>query len=223
MLTYLPSACSGGIDIHHHSTKIALVGLLCISLFAGNAVLAESDGISGVSVDNGCVCHGGGSSNAAISSQLSGLPTGEYTPGETYELTLAIIGGPDAAGTNAGGFNLRVTGGTITPSDANTQVEDGELTHTPAGNDVRSWTFSWTAPQVGSVTFSGHVNAVDGDGNSNADDAWNSFSSTAEGPPVQGDPVGSQSAGEPADMTAYVVLGFVAMLVIVVLQRRSDF
>lgn len=225
LLTYLPSDNLGGIAIHRNHTKIALVGLLIISLFAGGSVIAESDGISGMSVDSGCACHGGGSEDASVSAELTGLPEGEYTPGETYHLTLTINGGPDASGTNSGGFNLRATGGTLTSTDDTTQIENGELTHSTSGNDVRTWSFDWTAPTVGTITLSGHVNAVDGDGAASADDAWNSFSVEAQGPPVKGDPVGFQShTAEPLDMTGYFALGgFVAMLVIVGLQRKSDF
>jgi len=224
LLAYLHSDSSGGITIHRNRTKIALVGLLCISLFAGSAAIAESDGISGPAVDGGCACHGGGAASDSVSTQLTGLPDGEYTPSETYHLTLTITGGPDMAGANAGGFNFRANGGTLVPTDDSTQIENGELTHTESGNDVREWAFDWTAPQVGSVTFSGFVNSVDGDGGSGSDDLWNSFSITTQGPPAKGEPAGFQSAdGESGDILPYVALGFVAMLVIVVLQRRSDF
>ncbi|MDP6098563.1 MAG: hypothetical protein QF831_00240 [Candidatus Thalassarchaeaceae archaeon] len=223
MRTTLPSDKVGGIIIQQNGKKIVIVIMLSISLIVGPAVFAESDGISGGGVDNGCVCHGGGTSDSGISVSLAGLPDGEYAPGDSYSLTLTIIGGPDATGANNGGFNLRATGGVLSPSDNSTQIENGELTHTTTGNDQRTWTFDWVAPQFGSVAFTGHANSVDGDGTPSATDLWNSVSETAAGPPAKGDPVGFTSDdGEPLNLIPYFSVGFVTVLVIVVLQRKSD-
>lgn len=186
------------------------------------AVDAESDGIAGTSVASGCACHGGGATSGDVTVTLTGLPT-EYSAEQTYTLTLTITGGPAESGSNSGGFNLQASAGQLLPSDDTTQNEAGELTHTSDGNDVRTWEFTWVAPKFGSVTFSGHGNAVDGDGNPNAADLWNSFSTTVPGPPAPSDPVGFYSADdEPADNTFYITLGLVAMFVIVILLRRSD-
>ncbi|MBT4058815.1 MAG: hypothetical protein HOE69_00705 [Euryarchaeota archaeon] len=197
--------------------------MLCLSLYAGSAAIAESNGISGGGVDSGCACHGGGTADSGVTVTLTGLPDGEYVPGDAYTLTLTIVGGPDAAGTNSGGFNLRASDGILSPTDDNTQIENGELTHTTTGNDQRSWTFNWVAPQFGSVTFTGYGNSVDGDGSNGATDLWNGVSTTVEGPPVTGDPVGfSVDKGEPLNLIPYISLGFIVMLVAVVLQRKAD-
>ncbi|HJM19995.1 MAG TPA: choice-of-anchor V domain-containing protein [Candidatus Thalassarchaeaceae archaeon] len=200
-----------------------IIIVLCLLLIVGPAAIGESNGISGVGVDNGCVCHGGGTQDAEVSVSLTGLPDGEFSPGSTYPLTLTITGGPNSTGTNNGGFNLRATGGILSPSDGLTQIENGELTHTTIGNDQRSWTFDWVAPQFGSVTFTGYGNSVNGDGAPDTTDLWNVVSETATGPPPKGDPVGFTSdTGEPMNTMPYVGVGLVATLVIIVLQRKSD-
>jgi|TARA_B100000315_G_scaffold245550_1_gene271571 hypothetical protein len=197
--------------------------ILTISLFAGSAVIAESDGISGQIVDNGCVCHGGGGTNQDISVSLTGLPEGDFEPGEIYNLSLTISGGPDSDGQNQGGFNLKASAGELTSIDGSTQIEDGQLTHTSSGNDQRNWTFQWVAPQSGAVTFSFHGNSVDGDGSPNSEDLWNSNSLTISGPDGEQSNVGFRTdTGEPHNSLPYILSAFIVLILIVVISRRSD-
>ncbi len=212
-----------GINIHRQKIKIAIVTIVCFSLLAGSRVVAESDGISGSTVNNGCICHGGGVADDSITITLSGLPEGNYSPGESYNLTLSILGGGELSGQNQGGFNLKSSSGELTPVDSFTQVENGELTHTTAGNDVREWNFTWTSPDAGSVTFTTYGNAVDGDASPSTQDLWNGFTITVDGPPSQNNKIGFRTdSGEENNSLPYVLFGFVVMLAIVVLQRLED-
>lgn len=147
---------------------LALLGAVMIA----PSLMAEQDGIGGMVVDNGCVCHG--ASDSGVSVTLDGLPD-KFSAGQTYDLTVTISGGPTAGGTNAGGFNLDASSGTLASTDANTQaLTDGDLTHTEAGNDFRTWAVQWTAPDSDKdgVTFTLLGNSVNGN-NESAGDSWN--------------------------------------------------
>ena len=147
---------------------LALLGAVMIA----PSLMAEQDGIGGMVVDNGCVCHG--ASDSGVSVTLDGLPD-KFSAGQTYDLTVTISGGPTAGGTNAGGFNLDASSGTLASTDANTQaLTDGDLTHTETGNDFRTWAVQWTAPDSDKdgVTFTLLGNSVNGN-NESAGDSWN--------------------------------------------------
>jgi hypothetical protein len=152
---------------------IALI--LCIGLIE---VAARPNGITNVST-SGCTCHNP-TPAAEVTVTLTGYPT-EYDPDTKYTLTITITGGPAPTGVNQGGFNLKVSAGTLAvPTGANDiQIIGGEATHTSAGNDQRSWDIEWTAPGegTGDVTFTFAGNSVNGDG-TNSGDKWNKGSST---------------------------------------------
>ena len=137
---------------------------------------ARSGGISSSDSSNGCNCHSG-SADAGVTPTLEGLPD-RYTADESYRLYLNFTGGPAAGGSNHGGFNLKVNGGTLAPVSGDSTVQskgDGSLTHTSAGNDQRTWEADWTAPGTtdSNVTFTLQVNSVNGDGSANSADEWN--------------------------------------------------
>lgn len=125
---------------------------------------------------NGCTCHGNEPSSDA-SVELTGLPEA-YEPGTDYELTVSVSG-PAAVpvGQNQGGFQVIVSAGSLQPaSNAARNLNETTLTHGSAGNDQRSWDFTWSSP-TGSeatmeVTFWYAGNAVNGD-TTNQNDAWN--------------------------------------------------
>jgi len=133
--------------------------------------------------DGGCTCHG--DSNSATSIVVEGLPD-NFTAGQSYDFTLTVVNdgmdlwkdGDAAAGWNgrSGGFRVIVSEGTLTGDSSLTQEMKGGLTHTSAGNSVRSWNLTWTAPgddsKIVEFTFLG--NAVNGGDSSNGD-AWNSI------------------------------------------------
>jgi hypothetical protein len=106
-----------------------------------------------------------------VSVNIAGLPS-EYTPGQSYVLTITVSGGPS---TTSGGFNLEVSQGILTLGDTNVQINGGtgnQATHTHPNQ--RSWTVTWEAPLIGSgdVTFWVAGNAVNGNGQ-NTGDGWN--------------------------------------------------
>ena len=157
-----------------------LILALLIAVMMAPGFMAENDGIGGVAVDNGCVCHGAADSDVTVT--VSGLPD-KFEAGTTYDLTVTISGGPEATGANAGGFNLDASDGTLVSADENTKVlDDGDITHTVTGNDLRTWSIQWTAPaeDKNDVTITVMGNSVDGEDDSNGD-SWNSAEYTVQG------------------------------------------
>ena len=162
--------------------KGSVISLLILLLLAP-ATIALQTGISGSSVDSGCMCHGGAVADESVQMELNGLPE-IWEPGVNYDLTLEITSEVQTDGSAIDGFNLRATAGELVSVDQSTQLIDGELTHTEDGNSQASWNFVWAAPSKPSpsVGFSGFVNTVDGDGTANSDDRWNAFKTQALGP-----------------------------------------
>ena len=172
-------------------SSVALTLLLLAALAASPAAStltapasARPTGITGVT--SGCFCH---SSAAAddVQVHIEGLPD-DFRAGSTHELTVRIEGGPEVTqnSSNQGGFNLRADAGelSVMAEDGTVQImEDGEATHTAAGNDQREWTVLWTAPNVEyiRVTFTLFGNSVNGDGSPGPEDHWNSTTATADG------------------------------------------
>lgn len=158
-----------------------LILTLLVAVMMAPSLMAEDDGIGGVAVNNGCVCHGG-SADDGVSVTLTGLPD-KFEAGTTYNLTITISGGPSEGGNNSGGFNLDASIGTLASTDANTKaLTDGDLTHTEAGNDFRTWAVQWTAPDndKDDVTFTLAGNSVDGN-NEKEGDSWNQADYTVQG------------------------------------------
>jgi hypothetical protein len=109
---------------------------------------------------------------------LTGVPTGGFTSGATYTLTLTVLNSTKVAA----GFDLHAAAGTLSGAPANTMIMSGnEMHHTQAktmASGSTSWTFDWTAPAIGSsvvITVSG--NAVNND-NMVSGDAWTTSSFT---------------------------------------------
>ena len=200
------------LPMRTRGSHIAALSLLTLVLLLGALapVASYPGGISGQS-EKGCTCHSA-TPTASVSAQLSGVPT-TYTPGATYDLTVTVGGGPTPGGSNAGGFDLSVTSGTLAvPANAtDVQIKSGEATHTSVGNDNRTWKVRWVAPTSGSVTFHLAVNAVDGDGSPSSADQWNSASVTTK-------PVGDDGETEEKPAPGFeVVMAFTAVAVGVLL------
>jgi hypothetical protein len=94
-----------------------LLGLgFCVLVVVGFLIM----GVQGKSGDipgtkpTGCDCHID-TTDPSVIITVTGLPV-EYVPSTTYPLTITVSGG--APGTE-GGFNLDVTGGTLSSSDPN--------------------------------------------------------------------------------------------------------
>ena len=156
------------------STLLMLGGVATYITMSSN-----SQGIMGKSTVGcgGGGCHGAMSTNTLIS--FSGtVPSSGYVPGSTYTMTLLVA---NASAKPKSGFDLTVTGGSISGAPANTMAMGTELHHTSpltalvgGGAAVTSIVFNWTAPTSAatSVTFNVSGNAVDGTGNQ-ANDEWN--------------------------------------------------
>ena len=109
----------------------------------------------------------------------SDIPVDGYVPGETY--TVALIGShPGAAKygfemTSEDGSNSKMGVFTVTNSTTTQLFNDNSITHTAGGNapvnDGFDYSFSWTAPTIGTgeVTFYAAVNAANGNGSSQGD------------------------------------------------------
>ena len=186
--------------------KVLGIGILLSIIFAVTAVpTGETNpggidpGISTLVEANGCSCHniGDGDMNNPNSAVVLNLTMPDnFTAGETYTLILNISGGPnDIApmenGPNMGGFMLKVSTGTLMPIDDNVWKPEGSsyLTHTGGeegqsgdGNNLREWSFNWTAPESDSVVaeFMVYGNSVNGNayedsgGMGTSGDYWNS-------------------------------------------------
>ena len=131
------------------------VAVLLILLLPGLATSLPS-GIGGQQNDiddvakEGCLCHNAAPSNS-VQVILDSVPYA-WTPGETYELQLHIIGGPAAGGQYSAGFSMRVSSGELGGTGAdNWQGDMQSLTHTSASaaESDRMWDITWTAPAEG--------------------------------------------------------------------------
>jgi hypothetical protein len=150
-------------------------------LLGGTAIFltttSSSNGQMGAST-SGCGggnCHGTTASNTTIAA-ITGLPLTGYVSGTAYSLTITVANITKAKA----GFDLSVSGGVMTTTEANTMIMSGtEFHHTSPKaitGGLASWTFSWTAPSGSStVNFNIAGNAVDGTGTA-ANDEWNKIS-----------------------------------------------
>ncbi|MCJ2563142.1 MAG: hypothetical protein LN417_03520, partial [Candidatus Thermoplasmatota archaeon] len=138
---------------------------------------------------SGCTCHGAVSPTLVV--DISGLPV-QYTPGQTYTLTITVTGdpAPGSGGANAeGGFNLHISDGTLTVPggalDVKVNGPGNQATHTLAGNDQRSWNVDWHAPLAGAgdVFFTMAALSADGDGGSTNDAFGQTVEQVPEGVP----------------------------------------
>jgi len=134
-----------------------------IVIFAGS-VYAYGSGATGYS-QTGCTCHSE-TADAGTTVSITGIPD-QFTPGDTYLLTINVTS--TTVSGNTGGFDLSVTGGTLSTTDPNAKIADGEATH--KNNNARSWQVNWTAPTgVDSVTF--YVAGLASSGSGVGGDAW---------------------------------------------------
>lgn len=175
------------VNLHQH--RLGVVLILCIALLLPSQTLAFSGGIGGTQSNagsdindvakEGCLCHSAAPIHSVtiIADDVPYL----YVPSQTYDLTLQIIGGPDADdGSNTAGFSMRVSSGELNGGSDVQNFEDDvtTLTHEGATSAAeRSWSITWTAPAEGGgvVFFWISGNSVDGD-NINTNDEWNQLS-----------------------------------------------
>jgi hypothetical protein len=135
---------------------IAFVALVAIAFVFAASASGFSSGInrSNGLTEEGCICHGPGGSACRPSPAvevliLIGDNPYHYEAGETYNITItALTDVPASAAGNKGGFNLRVSAGTLAAAP---------------GFEER----------VQIVTAREAVNTVNGDGAPNESDHWN--------------------------------------------------
>jgi cysteine-rich repeat protein len=152
------------------TVSVILSGVLAACLGLASSARAHDDGIVG-QVQAGCTCHGA-TPTPSVTVSISG-PTA-LPAHETGAFTIAVDGGPG----NGGGFDARVvdgagnqTGQLIVTDDANTQIEQGEITHT--NPLLRAWNFLWQAPDTpGTYYVQAAGNSVNLNG-AQTGDAWN--------------------------------------------------
>jgi len=145
---------------------------------------ASSHGMEGLS-EAGCTCHGQDPGEGTTVT-VEGLPQ-TYEAGQSYDLVVAVEGGPAASSQgHQGGFNLKASSGTFSPTDASTHViKSGEITHEHSGANQRSWTVMWQAPlDDEAVKFTVAGNVVDGDHEPTDGDDWALASYTTTGEPL---------------------------------------
>ena len=121
-------------------------------------------GKSGAPGEGNCtMCHAGSVNDGSTSSSITyNGSNSEYTPGDTYNMTLSITNGAVKNGfqlvvidsiieENAGNINVTDTVNTQLISANNRDY----LNHTSSGTMENSWNFEWTAPanDIGPIVF----------------------------------------------------------------------
>ena len=168
------------------STRTGLVAGLILLLLLPGLVTSYHTGIggeqsnAGETIDDvakeGCLCHNGDSDNS-VQVILDDVPFG-WVGGETYTMTLQLIGGPAATGTYTAGFAMRVSTGVLGGEEVQNWEEDPTtLTHTEASSvgEERHWVITWQAPASGEGTVNFWItgNSVNGDQLPGVEDKWN--------------------------------------------------
>lgn len=156
---------------------IPLMAVMFLSFSTGqNAVYAT--GSPGDNGTNCTLCHTG--TPETNSSRITINAPMEYTPGETYQITLS-----SGTGATRQGFQMSAEADINgSPTKVGTFIDDGDntnqafdmgqgsaITHTFVGNSQSSWTFEWQAPatDVGTVTFYAAVNSTNMSGATDGD------------------------------------------------------
>ncbi len=168
--------------MHTRNSRILVLGLMALLFIA--PALAMPGGPPWMNGDNlvvetGCSCHGDGAPSNEVVVSISGVPR-SYDVTETYTFTIDL----QHASNSEGGFMIwDYNVGQLTPGEGSSAVADepGAVGQSAVGNN---WVITWTAPSedVGAVAFQLVGNAVNGNGNFDAGDAWNILSFTISSP-----------------------------------------
>ena len=208
--------------------------LVLVSLVAAVAApiaptAARSGGITS-DAKVGCVCHG--SQATGVGPELV-LPTG-YEAGKTYNITVAVTGGPTAKPDGQqGGFYLDVSAGELKADGGLVTATGKEATHTSSGNKGRTWSIQWVAPSAEKTTFTLRTNSVNGDTAATDADDWNmkTFTLDRTGGVIVTPQEPEPRLDVPANMTELTVAAMLVFLVIVTVvaarrppkgRRRSE-
>ena len=150
-----------------------------------NGGVSGGDEWAADSIENGCSCHMDEQLDEGMYS-IVGIPN-EYVPENTYNITLAIndttvVSVEDAI--RYGGFLAEVSEGSfVTGENYWIGGEGAYISHNENSNDVRNWTFQWTAPVegTGDAIFIIYFNVVNGQGTNG--DQWGYLSAVSLGTP----------------------------------------
>jgi hypothetical protein len=191
----------------------AVCVVLCIGLFGFAGVSVHNTGVKASAFgpsashtnapgeDNCTACHASFPLNSGTGSMtISGLPP-NYKPGQQIPITVtvsdpnAIVFGSQTTAIDASGLGV----GTFTPPLGNPQTMQvlvglvgghlrSYLEHTvdgiiPTQPNIKSWTFTWTAPpqRVGKISFFTAANAASGDGSPSDDFIYSRSAATLSG------------------------------------------
>lgn len=133
-------------------TLIVVVG--AIALLAVVLVPASNTTVAFPDREGGCGCH---TYRTTSFLTVGGLPSGTYTPGWAYTITVTVADSEPAIGENS--FSIRLVtptwaGGVLTTGDPNVEINTDQ---NASANDFVSpmmateWTAVWTAPASGTV------------------------------------------------------------------------
>ncbi len=152
---------------------IPFVSLTLLSLSGGRD--GQYSGSPGDGGANCVVCHSPGgnfNANAMISTTI---PADGFVSGQTYDITVSVsstsskhgfqLTAEDAANNKVGVFVAGTGNQVVNPGGTH-------VTHTQAGNQQTSWTFTWTAPNTANgdqVTFYAAVNATNSNSSTTGD------------------------------------------------------
>lgn len=175
---------------------------------------------SGISdVKTGCTCHGDGQISDTATVSVEGIPV-NWSHGQSYNL-FVNLSGPSSTGVNQGGFNLRVSAGTLTSLDDKTQILNDEATHTTKGNDERSWIVQWNAPDSGNIVAISVVgNAVNGNGVAGDGDHWDKKTVHISSSETTEDSIGLDGFSSEQLLTILMSIGFAVILIVTAEQIK---
>jgi hypothetical protein len=161
----------------HYFFKFVLFLIPCAALVLMSNSSGKDGGYSGSPGDNGnsCnACHSGGNFNASASITTN-IPVTGYELNTAYDITLTA----SSSSSSKHGFQLTAEKNTNNSkvgsfaAGTGSQVVNGgtHITHTAAGNNRKTWSFSWTSPATdeGRVQFYAALNATNGNGGTSGD------------------------------------------------------
>lgn len=162
---------------------LTVLVVLTTSVTGAAFLAAHSTGRTGeCATSDGCDCHDTmPNANGDVTVHITGPQV--VDAGSTNSYTISVTGTP---GGSTGGFNLCTSGGTLV-AGANSQVSNGELTH--SNGDNRWWAFEWTAPYAGPVYYDFVAVAQATNGGLKSGDSWNWYGD-AQGTPFRIEVVG---------------------------------
>jgi len=152
---------------------------------AGGASTGAGEDWAKDAAENGCSCHMDEQLNEGTY-LLKGIPS-KYSPDAIYNITLSINDTNVVSEQNAvryGGFLATVNEGAYVADDNYWVSGAGEyISHNDNSNNIRNWTFQWTAPEdgAGDALFTIYFNVVNGAGTGG--DQWSYLTAISLGTP----------------------------------------